>query len=240
LAAVLAVAIAVAGVTPSRADYVKATFSDVNPGEVVTITTGAGTSSATSATGWAGFYNFTNASGYLSGNLKAFCIDVSQDINQNQTVTFNVADLANAPDDGAGSSTFMGTTKANLIRELWYRDYGLAGLSNSNAAAFQIAIWKIINETDSTYAADVTQGTFTVSDNNDKTTLTTANKWLSGLTGKGPDDSYLIALTNSTYQDYVVEATPTPPGLLLGAIGLLSLLPVAWRHRKQFPLAAAA
>jgi hypothetical protein len=43
---------------------------------------------------------------------------VSQDIYQNQTATFNLANLADAPVPGKS----MGTSRADLIRELWGRD----------------------------------------------------------------------------------------------------------------------
>src|SRR5205085_9440280 len=126
---------------PAHAGFVTATFSNVNPGEVVTITSAKyGTE-----TGWAGVYNFTNASSDigLSGNLKTFCIDIGQDIYSGTTTTFDVRNLANAPTPGSQ----MGQYRANLIRELWYQNYVKIGSSNSNAAAFQIAIWEIINET---------------------------------------------------------------------------------------------
>ena len=81
--------------TPARAGFVTATFSGVNPGEVVTIT-----ANGHSETGWAGVYNFVSASGDLAGNFKSFCIAIGQDIFANQTVTFGVAGLDAAPVPG--------------------------------------------------------------------------------------------------------------------------------------------
>jgi hypothetical protein len=216
--------------TAAHAGTVTATFSNVNPGEVVTITDGYGTSNQWSATGWAGVYNFVNAGGDLQGNLKSFCIDISQDIYQNLTVTFTTAALQNAPVPGQS----MGQTRANLIAELWYQDYASIGASNSKAAAFQVAVWKIINET--TSSMNVSTGTFRVTDSNDPGTLTLANQWLAALdpTGNGPKEKDLLALTSSQYQDYVVE-TPVPPGVVLASIGTVCfLLPRAWRYRRRF------
>src|SRR5205085_8266388 len=96
--------------SPAHAGFVTATFSNVNPGEVVTITSAKyGTE-----TGWAGVYNFTNASSDigLSGNLKTFCIDIGQDSYSGTTTTFDVRNLANAPTPGSQ----MGQYRANLIR----------------------------------------------------------------------------------------------------------------------------
>jgi hypothetical protein len=206
---------------PARAGFtVTATFDTVAPGEVVTITLGG-----QSETGWAGVYNFKNASGYSNGSSGGFCIDISQNIYSNVTATWNVTDLANAPTPG----NQMGTLRANLIRELWYNDFGLSGSSNSNAAAFQLAIWEIENETttnaNGTLALNLSTGSFTATDS-DAATITTANSWLSqlDLSGNGPKDNSLIALTNSTYQDYVTRGTPAPAGLVLASTGAVSVL----------------
>jgi hypothetical protein len=245
-AAVVAVCAIGMGWTPARADSVTATFSNVNPGEVVTIPVNGGTES-----GWAGVYNFINASGYLTGSFSGFCIDISQDIFTSQTVTFGVAALASAPVDG-NLPTAMGALRAELIAELWYNDYALIGTSNSNAAAFQLAIWEIINETQTnngTLVLNIDSGTFYATDQ-DSPTLAMANTWLGqlSLNGTGLMASGLVALTNSTYQDYVFQdappppaplPTPAPPSLvlcLIGAVGLLFSPAFRWlpRGRRHF------
>ncbi len=223
LAALAAVTAALAA-APSRADFVTSTFTNVSPGEVVTING--------NLTGWAGQYNFTNASGYLHGNYGGFCIDIGQDIYGNQTATWQVANLASAPNDG-NNSPGMGTLRANLIEELWYNDYASALTSNSNAAAFELAIWEIINETNLSQL-DVTKGSFWAQDS-DSATLTQANTWLSGLNLDGTGSkANLIALTNSQYQDYVTQApVPAPPGLVLAGVALASgALASGWRRLR--------
>jgi hypothetical protein len=231
-AAVTVFVLAMAG-SPARADLVTATFSNVNPGEVVTIPVGNGTES-----GWAGVYNFTNASGAITGSFSGFCIDIAQNISANQTVTFGTAALSSAPVDGI-QPTPMGTLRANLIGELWFNDQGLIGTSNSNAAAFQIAIWEIINETntnkDGTLALNITSGSFYATDS-DADTLKTANTWLGqlNLAGTGSTASNLMALTSLGYQDYVFQgppspgpdtsAAPAPSGLVLFFIGMIALI----------------
>ena len=124
---------------------------------------------------------------------------------------FDKSSLANAPDDG-NSNPGMGALRASLIGELWYQDYASIGTSDTNAAAFQIAIWKIINETTPGDMTDVTKGSFTVS--GPQATLMQANAWLSGiaLDGSGPQAGGLIALTNPTYQVRLVQ-TPGAPRL---------------------------
>jgi MYXO-CTERM domain-containing protein len=238
--AALAALIALLAAAPVRADQVTATFSNVNPGEVVTISS---SQPPVSGSGWAGVYNFTNASGYLTGNYAAFCIDIAQDIYTNQTATFNVQSLGSAPVPGNA----MGQLRANLIGELWYNDYAKIGSSNSNGAAFQLAVWEIINEqtTDKNgnLVLNVSSGSFSATDS-DAATLTTANTWLAGLNlaGTGPQATNLIALTSSQYQDYVTMApAPEPPGWVLGGMALVGVfVGAAWRRRRQHtaPLAA--
>jgi hypothetical protein len=218
------------GIAPAsaRADFVQATFNNVSPGEVVTLSTGD--------TGWAGQYNFKNASGLITGNYSGFCIDIHEPIYDKQTVKWQVTALSAAPDAPYSS---MGALRAKLIAELWSNDFSKVSHSNSNGAAFQIAIWEIINETTTDknghLILNVTTGTFWAQDSN-STTLKTANRWLSNLDldGNGPQASGLIALTATGAQDYVVQiATPAPPGLVLGIIGAAGLcFSSGWRYRK--------
>jgi hypothetical protein len=234
-AALVAALLALGVAAPVRADLVTATFSTVNPGEVVGISSTYGSNPEY---GWAGVYNFVNASGSLNGSFGGFCIDISQNIYGNQTVTFGVTTLDQAPVPGNG----MGPLRAKLIAELWANDHAQALTSDSNAAAFQIAIWEIINESNPNNL-NVTTGNFQVTDSDTKT-LTTANTWLAGLnlSGTGPQASNLIALTSAQYQDYVTMApVPEPSGLVLSGIALgVSACGAAWRRRRQrtTPLAA--
>jgi hypothetical protein len=228
---------------------VTSTFDNVSPGQVVTIYDSA--SVANGESGWAGQYNFSSATGgYLSGPYGGFCIDIGQDIYGGVRTTFNVADLSNAPVPGAA----MGPQRAELIEELWFNDYASALTANNgntaaeNAAAFQIAIWEIINEgvgaLTNISQLNVLTGSFQVS--GDTSTLNRANLWLSGLELDGNGNkANLVALTNSTYQDYVVQApttaAPAPSGLVLGGIAAASGgLAAGWRRFRRFARAMTA
>ncbi len=216
-----------------HADYEVATFSTVHPGEVVTIY-----APGVQASGWAGDYNFVNGSGPLTGSFLGFCIDIGQDIYSNQTVKFTVASLDNAPVPGPAMSAYQ----ANLIRELWANNYVSSQTSNSNAAAFQIAIWEIINESPNN-PLNVCTGSFQVTDS-DAATLQTANLWLGqlDLSGNGAMNNNLIALTSDTYQDYVVNgpvAAPAPSTWVLAGAGVFTLLLASLCRRRGSAIAAA-
>lgn len=225
---------------PAHAAFETATFSTVIPGEVVSISYTDNTTGKTmTESGWAGAYIFNPSSdntGPLTNTFSGFCIDVSQDINSGQKVYFGGANLANAPNDGGSSSSAMGSTAANLIAQLWAADYSLIGTDNTKAAAFQIAIWEIVN---GPYSTETNVSNFSVTA--DTATMQYVTNWLSGLdynaaeNGTGKMTNGLYALTDPTYQDYVVQLpAPAPPGLILGLIGGVSfLVPSVWRWRKR-------
>jgi len=239
--------------TSAWAGQVTATFDDVNPGLVVTINSAV---LGGSATGWAGDYNFKNASGDLTGSFTGFCIDIAQEIWTGLTTTFNVGALSSAPTPGQA----MGTYRASLIAELWQNDFAAIGSDNVKAAAFQVAIWKIINETNldtnHNMTLDVTTGAFqmTGADTGTHYTLIAAqaNAWLSASqldrTGNGAQATNLKALLSTQYQDYVTAfpqgsgpgpAVPAPPGSVLAGIGTGCLfLGSLWQKQRARKAAA--
>jgi hypothetical protein len=221
---------------PGRAGFVTSTFTDVNPGEVVTI---YNPYSKQNESGWAGVYNFKDAVGDITGSYNGFCIEINQDIYGGLRAQFSVADLSTAPDPnpGPGAPNGMGGLRANLIRELWSNVYDQHLITNnSSAAAFQLAIWEIINETNTdpkTKALVLNVQTGILKAQADQPTLRLANTWLGGLdlSGNGPKDNSLIALENATYQDYVTSV-PAPPGLVLAGIGGACCAFAAVRRRR--------
>src|SRR5262249_32865575 len=85
------------GVSHANAANVTATFVDVSPSHTFTYSLN-GVNHGTKA----GVFNFANATGYLSGNLQNFCIEVAGAINSGDVVNFTVDQLANAPKPGSG------------------------------------------------------------------------------------------------------------------------------------------
>jgi hypothetical protein len=140
---------------------------------------------------------------------------------------YSIKNLQDAPITAGPSYIPMGDTKADYIRELW-ADHFDDVVSNTTAAAFQLAIWEIVYEqntnedgevvwnVNSTLGADAT-GFRVTAGSTDARNL--ANTWLWGLDGTGPMVNNLYAYSAPNYQDYVFQV-PVPAAILLGILGL--------------------
>ncbi|MEZ6242456.1 MAG: Cys-Gln thioester bond-forming surface protein [Phycisphaerales bacterium] len=229
-AASLAGAIAIAA-TSANADVVQMKFLGTGAGRNVTIR-----SSGYDGGVFAGqLEHRINAPGDspLDGDWITYCVDyydfVSSRYNQ-----FYVSNLKNAPDHHP-----MGEVKAQAIVDL-YAYAGGAQLdphaSNDFAAAFQLAIWEIIDDYNgSASSLNINAGDFQA---------WTSSSWRSGHTldsriadylcdlfdavGTGGRVPGLVALINDCYQDQIVY-TPAP-GVLAG-FGVLGL--GASRRRRR-------
>lgn len=132
----------------------------------------------------------------------AFCIEPDQGFANLPNVSYKVVDLESAPEEGSPRGA-LGAAKADQIRELWGRFRSAIGSDGDKAAAFQVALWEIVVDTDH----DVSGGAFFVDDST-PAIKAQAQAWLDGLTGTGPKAN-LLALTNASDQDQVFEIPPT-------------------------------
>ena len=203
------------------------TFEDIDPGRRVDWTFGI-----THGNSRAGFFNW-------SGGVQTFCIQLREDINDGDTVNFDVVSIENLPDQPPLLPGPLGAERAVVMRDLFSRYYGevaskTGGAANRWAAAFQIAVWEISHElwADDRDAEDfiddlgVARGIaeFDASDN----VMNLADSMLSNLGDGGFLNTVeLVGLTNPHYQDQimVVSSTMVVPGIgslaVLGAIGAL-------------------
>lgn len=117
------------------------------------------------------------------------------------------------------------------LGKLFNEAYASALLNATNAAAFQLAIWNIVYDTDSTVATGAFRAT-----SGDLTARNQANTWLAGL-GSFSDNFDTFSLTNPDNQDFVLgtktgKFVPEPTPLLLIGAALVALM-VARRRGGQ-------
>ena len=264
-AALLVVLVAVA---PAGADFnttVTATLDGSNtlsPSEAVEINLGGGNTPGTSpslnytpgAVNWTQGGNPNQQNTLLPTDFTTFCIELTQDISPGSTYTYNLTALQDAPNPGTantGGKGGMGAAKATEIAYLWGTFHSSIGTSgdkaDDNAAAFQLAIWKIEYDWgDSSLDASTvffTSGNFQASSlNGDADPINTAISWLQQLeNGKNLTfDNNLVALTSSSYQDQVTEVAtnpfantvPVPSTLYLIGAGGLCLFGYGFMRRR--------
>ena len=216
----------------------------------------------------------------LGPTFYTFCIELTQDVNIGSTNDhYIIANLADAPKPGTAQSGHdvspgnpvnqMGTTKADAISRLWNGFYGTSQAqiaSNSpasllNGAAFQLAIWTIEYDMDSsghvsntaflsptanfrasstnaalvTLAENLLHDVDTSQTNADKTSTGSGNYSETALLQSG---LHLIALTSdgaNGLQDQVTVCTPEPSSLMLAFMGGLAVTAVGYKRRKQCP-----
>jgi hypothetical protein len=176
----------------------------------------------------AGVYNFdiSGGSGITVPGISSytqlpewgFCIEMQYSTTSYKPYT--IKSLQDAPLTGGPLGGPMGATKADAIAELFANHIADVAGNNTNAAAFQLAVWEIVYENNGSWDVKATGGAadtgFRATGN--AAALNLANTWLGELDGQGAKAT-LYAYSNDTYQDYVVQV-PVPAAVLLGFLGL--------------------
>ena len=176
-----------------------------------------------------GVFKFDRTGGSYSEDLLpvgttkfwAFCIEPQQTIRKDESYTYEVTSVADAPTNVTGG---MGETKADQIAELlgtYYPKFGTS-LTDTKAFALQIAIWEIVRET--TSSLDVYEGSTRFWSYFQADALNLAQSYLGSIDGSGPRAVGLLALCNEAHQDALVQVVPIPGAVWLLGSGLLGLL----------------
>lgn len=241
-AACLAAVFLVGTASSAQANTVTAQFTgvDTSRGQNVTVhfqNSFAGATTYTTEQVFAGALNWTTTGAGLGwsttlfptpATFQTFCIEFTQNISNNQTVTYQIEDLAAAPKPfgnppgnpaapGMGGQNGLGTSRSKdtLIRQLFSEFGDSLGTTKPKWAAFQVAIWKIVFETNTVNHlsgfTDVTQGNFRI-DPSASAVVSHANSFLSFLVNNPnePLRNGLYAFTNNGAQDQVFLDTLTP------------------------------
>lgn len=173
-----------------------------------------------------GQMNLTARANGTDDQLIAFCLEYAQKIRFGhfQSVNYTLADL----------SVGLTQTQNDNLNSLWAGAYDLIGTSGKNAAAFQLAIWEIVEDT-SGGPYSLNNGSFLtdriLGDNAFGGAVGVANAWL-GMINNGTwteTDAGIARLTSGSSQDFLVfgpkdpSPVPLPAGFGLMVLGVGAL-----------------
>lgn len=226
---------------PAMAQSVTMKYSGTGKGSNVRVTFGTTTDDVFAGQLRHSITSPANTDPRLNGNFVTFCIELSQVVS-GQNRSFDVVQLNTAPSiqgDKAMRATALESLFANVGNAplMW-------NASNDYATAFQLAIWEIIHDFDSSKTnagLDVTAGEFTARRTNNSALSTGVMNNLNTFLGFAragtsmPMSHSLLGIANGTNQDQVT-VIPTPAAAALAGLGM-GLIAVR-RRRADGPKAA--
>jgi len=175
----------------------------------------------------------TNPSPF-NGTFDTYCIDLIEDIYLGQSYTFDTGIVADSPKSTAfpdGNPDGMGAAKADELAELFGQQYALtlpAG-NGVDREAFQLAIWNIIYDTDTSVSPG--DGTFYATGDVSSTAISIANGFLADAANPGDEalyhaDDLITLIGENGAQDQITvdpditigTGVPTPSSAMGGAV----------------------
>jgi hypothetical protein len=222
----VSVLVAAAAVSAAEASMVDVFCPGVGVGRNVTVTQGS-----TNYTVFAGQIRLvlSNSTGQpFNPNWFSFCTELAQNIHVNGPVrTYEVTAVSDLPTPGTG----MGTARADALARMYFSANGAQFGTNADyAAAFQIAVWEIVNDFDGSLASlNLTTGNFR-GNINAAISANFASLFAAASTAGGNMNA-LLGLGNTSFQDQILDVTngiPSP-----GAMALLALAGFTGLRRRR-------
>lgn len=169
--------------------------------------------------------------------VRGYCVDLFREVAHPGPASYAVVPLTSIPDIAHPPlGTTEPATKAAYLTELWGR-YAASATTNTTAAAFALAVWKLLYDPVSDRTNFATANIRFGGEAAANPVVGTASGWLASLSG---DTSYftsnplyagaeLVGLESPTYQNQIAvrdpgtPVVPAPAGVVLAALGSLLL-----------------
>ncbi len=236
---IVAIGVLLAG-RAAMAGTVSATFNTVSPYSSVDISLNSGTNWTTER---AGQMDWTRTGGSYTGlgganssgfQFTSFCVELTQNVSYNTVVPdYTIVGVDQVPSPGgSGVGVGMGSNKSLELRELWgmFHD-GIQPDDAVGAAAFQLAVWEIVYDSDTSLST----GSFRARNRYSGDPVPgMAQSWLNQLNGTHAMAT-LYGLSSPSAQDQVfaeepvalpadVSVVPLPSAVWAGAVLLIGLI----------------
>ena len=151
-------------------------------------------------------------------SVQAYCVETGVRITQNHEVTYTVE-----------TAEDYFSHRFPYVQQLFANHY-----HSSNKAAFQLALWEIVNEQGNEQGTEFSLGTGTFKAEGFGSSLATANTWLQAPSGAPVETDFnLYVLRNNDSQDLIFKsvAVPEPGALGLLGAGMLAMMLLMQRRR---------
>ncbi len=220
----------------ANADTVDLRFAGTGAGRTVTVEHNGNSKRVFAGQLLHEFSNGTGVGTQLSGQMFTFCSEITQ------YVTSSSQEYRVTPPEDI-STPAMGADRANALRNLYTFAAGQeaeAGLDANFSAAFQLAVWEIVydfNTTEGASSMNIDDGMFEATNISDNSTIEAAIRahlatFFNAAMVEGGNNRVLYGLWNGSKQDQLIGMPNMVPLPGAGLMGLAGLSVIASRRRR--------